>query len=481
MTTSPEPLSPQRRWLTLGVVALGVFVTALDNSIVNVALPSIQRDLHLDLAGVAWIVNSYIVAYAMLLLTAGRLADIFGRRRLFLVGIAAFTAASLAAGLAQTATELIAARAVQGLGAALLTPPTLAILDHAFREPKARGTAIGIWGAVAALGFAVGPISGGLITEHLHWMWIFFVNVPVGAVAIVVGSRVIRESTDPGTSRRLDVAGLTTSAMALSALTYALLNANQRGWGSPVIVVLLAVAAASTVGFVAVELRSAAPAVDLRLFRRPDFSGANLAILTFNLGTFGVFLYTSLYFQDVLGYSPVKAGSALLPWILVLIVLGPFTGALAERVTPRRLVAGGLLVMAVGLALLSGIDEHSAYVDLLPGLVLGGVGGALTIPLSGVAIAAAPAEKAGVASGVFNTARETGGALGIAIIGALVASPRHPATPEAALHDFAVGYGRGLTVAALLAVAAAIVAALTLGEPREGSTSAPAGVIPEAA
>jgi MFS family permease len=178
----------------------------------------------------------YVLAYAMLLLTAGRLADVFGRRRIFLIGVAAFTAASLAAGLAQTATELIAARIVQGLGAALPTPPTLAILNHTFREPKTRGTAIGIWGAVAALGFAVGPIAGGLITEHLHWMWIFFVNGPVGAAAIAVGMRVIPESTDPGTSRRLDLAGLTTSAIALSALTYALLTASERGWGSPLIV-----------------------------------------------------------------------------------------------------------------------------------------------------------------------------------------------------------------------------------------------------
>ena len=284
-------------------------------------------------------------------------------------------------------------------------------------------------------------------------MWIFFVNVPVGAAAVVIGVRVIPESTDRGTSRRLDLAGLTTSAIALSALTYALLNASQRGWGSPVIVALLAVAAASAAGFVVAEHRSAAPAVDLRLFRRPAFSGANVAILTVNLGTFGVFLYTSLYFQNVLGYSPVKAGSALLPWILVLIVLGPFTGTLAERVTPRWLIAGGLLVMACGLALLTGINEHSAYVDLLPGLVLGGIGGALTIPLSGVAIAAAPVEKSGVASGC-STRRETGGALGIAIIGAVVGSGQD-AAGGASLHAFAAGYSHGIAVAAVLAATAA--------------------------
>ena len=466
---SPEirPVSSQRHWLTLSIVALGVFVTALDNSIVNVALPSIQRDLGLDLTGVAWVVNGYILAFAMLLLTAGRLADAFGRRRLFLIGLAGFTAASLAAGLADSATALIAARVVQGVGAALLTPSTLAIVNHTFREPKARGTAIGIWGAVAALGFAVGPILGGLITEHLRWMWVFLVNVPIGLGGLVVGARVIPESTDPGAVRRLDLAGLLTSAAGLSTLTYALLNGNERGWGSPVIVVLVVVAVAALAGFVLVERRAAAPAVDLRLFGRPAFAGANVAILVFNLGTFGVFLYTSLYFQNVLGYSPVKAGAALLPWILMLIVIGPFTGALADRVTPRRLIAGGLALMALGLTLLTGIDEHSAYSDLLPGLLLGGIGGALTIPLSGVAIAAAPLEQSGVASGVFNTARETGGGFGIAIIGAVLASGQHAAMAAGPAHAFAAGYSRGIAAAAGLAVLAALVVVLTLGDGRD--------------
>jgi predicted MFS family arabinose efflux permease len=216
---------------------------------------------------------------------------------------------------------------------------------------------------------------------------------------------------------------------------------------------------------VAIERRAAAPTVDLSLFRVPAFSGANVAILIFNLGTFGVFLYTSLYFQHVLGYTPVKAGAALLPWILVLIVVGPFTGKLTERVTPRLLIAGGLTVMAIGLALLTGIDEHSRYIDLLPGLVIGGLGGALTIPLNGVAVGAAPVEKSGVASGVFNTARETGGSLGIAVIGAVLATAQQHSATEGAAHAFATGYARGLTVAAALALVAAAVALLTLRPP----------------
>jgi EmrB/QacA subfamily drug resistance transporter len=471
-------VSPHRRqWLTLAVVALGVFVTALDNSIVNVALPSIQDDLHLGLSGVAWVVNSYILAFAVFLLTAGRLADAFGRRRLFLIGLAVFSAASLFAGLAPSPGTLIAARALQGVGAALLTPPTLAIVNHTFQDSPGRGTAIGIWGAVAVLAFAIGPLAGGLITEHLQWMWVFFVNVPLGAIGLVAGARVIPESTDPHASKHVDLPGVVTSTAALSALTYGLIKANDLGWGSPTIVALFGVALVAGGTFVAIERRAAAPTVDLSLFRTPAFSGANIAILIFNLGTFGVFLYTSLYFQNVLGYSPVKAGAALLPWILVLIVVGPLTGKLAERLTPPLLVAGGLTVMAAGLALLTGIDEHSRYIDLLPGLIIGGLGGALTIPLNGIAVGAAPVEKSGVASGVFNTARETGGSLGIAIIGAVLAAQQH-STTQGAAHAFASGYARGLAVAACLALIAAVVALLTLGQPRTTRTVRHAPLMP---
>ena len=464
-------MTRRRQWLTLAVVAVGVFITALDNSIVNVALPSIQRDLDLGLTGIAWVVNGYILSFAVLLLTGGRLADSFGRRRVFLLGLAAFTGASLLAGLASSAGMLIGARVLQGVGAALLTPPTLAIINHTFREPQARGTAIGIWGAVAALAFAIGPVLGGLITDHLHWSWIFFVNVPLGLGGLVVGARLLPESLEAGASRRLDVPGLVVSAVGLFALTYALLTANDLGWGSPEILGLLAGALAAGIAFIAIERRAAAPSIDLSLFRRAAFSGANIAILIFNLGTFGVFLYTSLYFQNVLGYSPVKAGTALLPWILMLLLLGPLTGKLADTLQPRHLIAGGLTVMAAGLFLLTGLDEHSAYRDLLPGLILGGLGGALTIPLNGVAIGAAPVEKSGVASGIFNTAREAGGALGIAVIGAVVAGAHDHAAAGGVAHAFAAGYARGLAVAAVLALLTAMTVLVTIREPRPAPTA----------
>lgn len=484
-----SPNSPTRRqqWLTLAAVSLGVFVTALDNTVVNVALPTIQQDLDLGLGGLAWIVNGYILSFAVLLLTAGRLADAYGRRRVFLIGLGAFTGASLLAGLAPSAGALIAARILQGVGAALLTPPTLAIINHTFRDGRARGTAVGIWGSVAALAFAIGPVLGGLITEQLHWTWIFFVNVPIGIAGVLAGMHVIPESTDSTAPRRLDLPGLAVGSAALFALTYALINADELGWGSPAIVGLLAGAAVAAVAFVLIERRASAPTVDLSLFRLRAFNGATVAILVFNLGTFGVFLYTSLYFQQVLDYSPVTAGAALLPWIVMLIVIGPFSGKLSERIAPRLLVSGGLVVMAAGLLLLTGIDDHSSYADLLPGLLIGGIGGALTIPLNAVAIGAVPVEKSGVASGIFNTARETGGSLGIAVIGAVLAAAQRDSLADGAnaAHAFAAGYTDGILVAAGLALIAALIALLTLDRSTAKAAdtehaTAPAGVMPAA-
>jgi EmrB/QacA subfamily drug resistance transporter len=454
-------------WPALVAVVFAVFMTTLDNTVVNVALPSIQADLHLGLSGLAWVVNAYVLSFAVLLLTGGRLADVFGRRRAFLTGLAGFTAASLLAGLAPGPAVLIAARVLQGAAAALMTPPTLAIIGDAFPESRQRGTAIGLWGGAAALAAALGPVVGGLLAQKVDWSWIFYVNVPVGLLGLVVGARYIPESRDTIASRRLDLAGLILSTGALFALTYGLIEANQFGWTSPTIIALLSAAAAGLCGFVWVERRVRAPLVDLALFRNSTFTGVNLVQLIVTAGTFGVFLYTSLFFQRVLGYSPSRAGTALLPWIVTFLVIAPLTGKLAERFPTHRVIAAGLVIMGAGLLLLSGLDEHTTLAGLLPGLVLGGLGGALTVPLAGVAIEAASVERAGVASGVFNTFRETGGSLGIAVIGAVVLAGQHHADADGSpsAHAFAVGYGSGLGVAALLAFAGAVIALLTIGRP----------------
>src|SRR3954447_18804697 len=432
MLASPRKEAPMQatrttsRWLTLAAVVFAVFVTTLDNTVVNVALPSIQRDLHLGISGLSWIVNGYVLAFAVLLLTGGRLADSWGRRRAFLTGLALFTATSAMAGLAPNAGTLIAARVLQGVGAALMTPPTLAIISDVFPDERERATAIGIWASVGALAFALGPLIGGLITESVGWSWIFFVNVPIGIIGIALGTRLIPESKDPDASGRLDIAGLSVISAALFGLTYALIKANDYGWGSPIILALLTVAVAGVFAFVAIERRVESPMVDLSLFRIGAFSGANAVIMVVNLATFGVLLYLSLYLQGVVHYTPVRAGATLLPWIAMVILLAPFGARFAERVPLRWLVSTGLILMGVAMLLFAGLGEHTTFLPTLPALLLGGIGGALTTPLSNVVIGAVPTAKAGTASGIHNTFRETGGSFGVAIIGAVfVAAQSH--------------------------------------------------------
>jgi len=465
----------RRHWLALGAVVAGAFITTLDNTIVNVALPSIQRDLHLGIAGLAWVVNAYILSFAALLLTGGRLADSFGRRRTFSTGLIIFTVASFVGGLAPSFGVLVAARAVQGVGAALLTPPTLAIIRHTFRDEKAHGTAIGIWGSAGAAALAVGPLLGGILTQHLNWHWVFWVNVPLGILGVLAAQRFVPESTDPAATRRIDIAGLVLATGALFTLTYALIKANDYGWTSPIIDALFGAALIGGMGFVVVERRVRQPLVDLTLFRSRAFAGANVVALIVNLAAFGVFLFTSLFLQNVLGYSPVRAGAALLPWVAMLLIVAPITGKLAQRLPARYVIATGLALLGTGLMLLASVDEYSSYVALLPGLLVGGLGGALTIPVSAVALTAIGENKAGIASGVLNTARETGGSLGIALTGAVLAYGEHHALDrgDSALHAFATGYSDGLLVAGVITLAAAALALGALRPGRNASTDTP--------
>ena len=463
----PSATSSPNRWVTLIAVVFAVFMTTLDNTVVNVALPSIQQDLHLGLSGLAWVVNGYVLSFAVLLVTGGRLADTFGRRRLFLGGLGVFTVASLLAGLAPSAAVLIGARVLQGVGAAMMTPPTLAIISHTFPDERERATAIGIWAATTAAAFAIGPVVGGLITEHIHWTWVFFVNLPIGVIGLVVGARFIPESRDPDADRRLDVAGVSLITGALFALTYALIKANDYGWGSPTIVALFATAAAGLAAFVAVERRAPAPMTDLSMFRSREFTVANVLVLVANLATFGVLLYTSLYLQDVVRESPVAAGAALLPWVLMIILLAPLSGRLAARIPANVLIATGMALMGVALLLFAGLGEHSTFLERLPALTVGGIGGALTIGLSNIAISAVPVERSGIASAVHNAFREIGGSFGIAIIGAVFAAAQSRAlaggsTPA---HAFVNGYSSGLTVGALIVFGAAVLAFAALTRP----------------
>src|SRR5499427_3134673 len=308
----------QRRWWILAAVSLATFMTYLDNNVTNVAIPTIQRSLHLSIAGLEWVVSSYVLVFAGLLLAAGRIADVYGRRRLFFAGTVVFTLASLAAGLAGSGGVLIGARVIQGLGAALLVPTTLAIIMATFKDARERTAAIGVWTAIGAMALAFGPLIGGFISQHLHWGWIFFINVPVGVVALTIAALSMDESRDTSAVRRLDVPGMVTSSVALFALTYALIEGHDRGWTSALILAAFAVAAAALAAFVAIEARSKQPMVDLTLLRSRVFGGGTVTMMLWAFGIFGIYFFTSIYLQDILGFSPTKAGLAFVPMALCL-------------------------------------------------------------------------------------------------------------------------------------------------------------------
>ncbi len=452
-----------RKWLTLAAVAFGLFMIMLDNTVVNVALPAIERDLHITIASLEWIVTAYALTFAALMLTGGKLADLYGRRRIFVLGLVVFTLSSLACGLAPSAGFLIGARAVQGSGAALMNPATLSIITATF-PPRQRGQAIGIWAGVSALALAIGPLAGGLIVDNIGWHWIFFVNVPVGALGVVVSRLVIRESRDRSHEQSVDLPGLLASIGFLFSLSYALIEGNRHGWASPEILGLFAAAAVLFAVFVLLEQRQRLPMLDLSLFRIGAFAGANLVAMLVSLAMFGVFFFVSIYVQNILGYSPTQAGAIFLPMTVLIILVAPLAGRFSDRVGSRWLMGGGMTLLAVSLLLYQRVGVHSDFWTLLPAMLVGGVGMATTMsPMTSAAMASVPVDKAGVGSGVLNSFRQVGGSLGIALIGAILASYLHhrPGTPAAA-QDYVNGLHAALAVSAGISLAAALVAVLTV-------------------
>jgi len=445
-----------KKWWTLAAVSFGLFMIMLDNTVVNVALPSIQRDLGMQLSELEWIVSGYALTFAALMLTGGKLADAYGRRLVFVIGIAVFTLASLACGLATSGDVLIAARVAQGVGAAMMNPATLSIIAVTFAA-RERGTAIGIWAGVSALALAIGPLVGGLLTEHAGWNWIFFINVPVGVLGILASFVLIDESRDE-THERLDLPGLITSGIGLFALTYGLIEANNYGWGSTRIVGAFVLAVVALAAFLLLERSTRAPMLDLTLFRNRTYVGANLVMLLVALAMFGVFFFVSLYMQNVLGYSAVEAGAAFLPMTLLIIVVAPLAGRASDRFGSRWLMATGMVLLAAQLAYFSQLSAETTYWRLLPALVLGGFGMSMTMtPSSAAAMRAVPVAKAGMGSAVLNAFRQVGGSTGIALMGAIMAS-RLTKPPTAV--SFMAGFERALLVAAGIALAGAVVAAI---------------------
>ena len=454
-----------RRWWTLVAVSLATFMTYLDNNIVNVAIPTIQRSLHLSVAGLEWVVSGYVLVFAGLMLVGGRLADVFGRRRLFLIGLSVFTLSSLAAGLATSGGMLIAFRAIQGLGAALLVPTTLAIIIATFDDVRERTRAIGIWTAISALALAFGPLIGGFISQNFHWGWIFFINVPVGILTFAMAVAWMAESRGRSASRRLDIPGLASSAVALFALTYSLIEGHTRGWTSAQILGAFAVAAAAALIFVVVEARSQHPMVQISLFRSRVFSGGTLVMMMWAFGVFGIYFFTSLYLQSILGFSPVKAGLTFLPMALVLAVFATISEQVAARISAHRAVALGMAIMVGGLYLFARQGLHASYAGLMPGFLLFGAGaGLMNVPLTNAILESVPADRSGVASALINASRELAGLLGITVIGAVLSSREGAALRSGvpAPHAFLDGYHAGLAVTLALIGAGIVVAMLTL-------------------
>jgi EmrB/QacA subfamily drug resistance transporter len=448
-----------RKWWTLGAVAFGLFMIMLDNTVVNVALPSIQRDLGIGISELEWIVNGYALTFAVLMLTGGKLADLLGRRLIFIAGLAIFTAASLACGLATSAGFLIGARIVQGVGAALMNPATLSIITATF-PPRQRGMAIGIWAGVSAMALAIGPLVGGILTEQINWSWIFFVNVPVGIIAIIVARLVIDESRDQSEEQRLDLPGLLSSGIGLFALTYGLIEANNYGWTSGRILASFVVAVLGLVAFVLLEQHQRVPMLDLSLFKNPTFAAANTVMLFVALAMFGIFFFVSLYVQNILGYSATQAGATFLPLTVMIILLAPIAGKLSDRYGSRWPVGLGMTLVAASLLVDSTFAVDSTFWDLLPALLLGGVGMALAMaPTTAAAMGSVPVDKAGVGSAVLNSARQVGGSLGIAVMGAIVASYVHVKPPDPRVKDeFVQGFHHAVLLGAGFALLAAVIA-----------------------
>src|SRR3954447_12586147 len=412
-----------RKWWTLGAMCFALFMIMLDNTVVNVALPSIQRSLHTSLSNLEWTINAYTLTFGVLLVAGGRLGDIFGRRRMFLFGVVLFATSSAAIGTAPNDALLIAGRAIQGIGAAFMMPATLSIISATF-PPHERGKAIGTWAGVSALALALGPVVGGALTQYVSWRAIFYINVPVAAAAVAVTLFATHESRDETIDRRVDVPGIATLSIGLTALILALVESNSWGWGSTRIIGLLAVAAIGLISFVVVEAKLApAPMVQFEFFKSRTFFGANVVAFIVSFAMLAMFFLTALYIQNILGYTPLQAGIRFLPTTLMIVLIAPIAGRLSDRIGPRPLMVTGLALTTVSLFLQTRITVSSGYTDLLPAFVLMGVGMALVMsPMSTAAMNAVPATKAGVASGILSMNRMVGGTFGVALLGTIFQS-----------------------------------------------------------
>jgi EmrB/QacA subfamily drug resistance transporter len=482
-----------RSWWTLAAASLGLAMNVLDGTVVNVALPSIQRDLHSSFSTVQWVVNAYLLSFAVLLATGGRLGDIFGRRRIFLIGVAVFAAASAGCGVAPDNTALLIGRVVQGAGAALMIPATLALIVTNF-PPDLVPRAIGLWTAVTGVALAIGPVLGGVLTETVTWRAIFYLNIPLALITFTIARLAARESRDEHASRRIDYAGIVTVSLGLTAGVLAVIEASSWGWTSARIIGLLAGSVVALLLFVAIERRSEAPILPLAIFRSLPFLGTNIAGFVLMFSVLGVLLYMAIYMQAVLGFSALKAGLLYLPATVPIALLGPVSARLAERFGASPVVAVGMAFLAAAGGVETQLTASTDYGVIVAVMVVLGIGmGLIGAPISRLAIASAEARFAGVASGVFAMSRQIGAAVGVAVLGAVVQSvgrtraahdlaalPLPPAAQATIAHSVGSGPptgGQQLPAAVAEQVAAAVGDALAYAIARTGFVTLGVAVI----
>ena len=487
---SPQDFPQDKKLLALALLALAQFVVVLDASIVNVALPSIGRDLDFAQDDLSWVVNSYTLFFGGFLLLGGRMADLIGRRRMFIAGLILFAVASLAGGLASSPGVLIAARAVQGLGAALLSPAALSLVTVIFKEGAERNKALGVWGAVAGSGGAAGVLLGGVLTEYAGWEWVLFVNVPIGLAAAFFASRLLPESRNEG-ARNFDIAGAVTVTAGLSLLVYTLVDANDAGWLSGQTLGLGAVALAFIAAFVVIETRSKAPLVPFSIFRRRTITGTNVVGLLVAMALFSMFFFVSLYMQLVLGYDALEAGLAYLPLAVGIIVSAGIASALVTRFGFKPILVSGLILTAIGLVWFAQVEVGGSYVGdiLFPSLVAAVGLGFAFVPMTIGAVSGVAPHEAGLASGLINTSQQIGGALGLAILASIAnsrtdslmeqAGGAQSALPGALTEGFQVAFMVGAGFAVLGAILAAVL--ISSRESREHAAAAQAGEAPAVA
>lgn len=425
-----HPQPARNPWLVLLVLCTAVFMLLLDTTIVNVAQVKIREGLDADLSEIQWVLDSYILTYAVFLLSFGRLGDVFGRRRMFVAGMVIFTVASALCGASgwlgdqlgiSGATALIAARVLQGFGGALMMPQSLAIISTTF-PPEKRGAAMGIWGSIVAIGAVVGPVVGGLIVTHYAWEWVFLINLPVGVVAVLATLAIVPESTDPQATRRIDWGGVLLSGSGIFAVVYALIEGNGHGWSSPLIIGLFVAGVALLAAFVWWERRVADPMMKIELFRLRNFWVGNVISLVVAFGMFGIFFPITIFLQSVLGFTPIRAGLSMIPMSLMILVVAPLAGRFSDRIGARWIIVTGMSLMTVGiLFIIRQTNLDTTWATLAPALAMCGMGMGMTFaPMTAAAMREVPPRIAGSASGILNTTRNIGQVLGIAVMGTLL-------------------------------------------------------------